>query len=482
MEGKTQEAASAAAGMSVRTARDWQQGPLPSETKERRPWRTRTDPFEEVWDPVVVPLLQADTRGRLQAKTVLEVLEDKRPGEFSEKHLRTMQRRMRDWRAKHGPPKEVYFEQEHVPGREGQLDFTDCRELEVTIRGELFVHLLFQFVLSYSGWRWACLAFSETFEALSAGLQEALWSLGGAPKIGRSDNLSAATYELKKAESRELTKRYAGLLDHYEMNSTRIKPRKSNENGVAEKAHDILKSALEQGLLIRGSRDFACVGEYMAFVSEVVTRLNDRERVVKRLAEERPHLLPLPAKRLPAYTTYRPVVRRWSTIRVGKRTYSVPARLIGHEVEARLHADVVEVRYGEHVVETMPRVRGRKSHRIDYRHVIWSLVKKPGAFARYRYREELFPTLVFRRAYDALCQFRGERADVEYVRILHLAASTMESNVERVLVALLDEGQPFDYLAVKQAVVPEASSVPTLSVPSLPDLGLYDGLLAGGAR
>jgi len=214
----------------------------------------------------------------------------------------------------------------------------------------------------------------------------------------------------------------------------------------------------------------------------VTARLNGRERVVQRLAEERPHLLPLPVKPLPAYTTYRPVVRKWSTIRVGNRTYSVPSRLIGHEVEARLHADVVEVRYGDQSVETMPRLRGPKSFRIDYRHVIWSLVTKPGAFARYRYREELFPTLVFRRAYDALRRWRGERADVEYVRILHLAASTMEAAVERVLVALLEGGQPFDYIAVKQAAAPEASPVPTLSVPSAPDLRVYDRLLAGGAK
>jgi hypothetical protein len=301
-------------------------------------------------------------------------------------------------------------------------------------------------------------------------------------EIARSDNLSAATHELKDSGGRDLTKRFKAVLEHYGMESTRIKPRKSHENGVAEKAHDTLKTDLEQALLVRGSRDFATIDEYTAFVSEVTARLNGRQRVVKRLAEERPHLLPLPARPLPAYTSYWPVVRKWSTIRVGNRTYSVPSRLIGHEVEARLHPDIVEVRYGDQTVETMPRLRGPKSFRIDYRHVIWSLVTKPGAFARYRYREELFPTLPFRRAYDALCRWRGERADVEYVRILHLAASTMEADVERVLMALLDGGQPFDYIAVKQTAAPEPSPVPALSVPSTPDLGVYDALLAGGAQ
>ncbi len=481
MEGKTQEAAAAAAGMSERTARDWQAGPLPSETKEPRWWRTRADPFTEVWDSVVVPLLEADQKRRLQAKTVLEALEREQPGRFSDQHLRTLQRRIRDWRALYGPPQEVYFEQRHVPGREGQLDFTHGTKLEVTVGGVLFVHLLFELVLSYSGWRWVCLAFGETFEALSAGLQGALWALGGSPKFARSDNLSAATYELKSSDRRTLTKRFKAVLEHYGMESTRIRPRKSNENGVVEKGHDVLKTALEQALLLRGNRDFAHADEYMEFVSEVTSRLNARKRVVERLAEEQPHLLPLPAKPLPTYTAYHPVVRKWSTIRVGSRTYSVPSRLMGHQVEARLHPDVVEVLYGDKVLETMPRLRGPKSFRIDYRHVIWSLVTKPGAFARYRYREELFPSLVFRRAYDALCHWRGERADVEYVRILHLAASTMEADVERVLVSLLESGRTFDYIAVKQAAAPEESPVPTLSVPSAPDLAVYDNLLEGGA-
>jgi hypothetical protein len=176
------------------------------------------------------------------------------------------------------------------------------------------------------------------------------------------------------------------------------------------------------------------------------------------------------------------VVRKWSTIRVGNRTYSVPSRLIDHEVEARLHPDAVEVRYNDKTVEWMPRLRGSQAFRIDYRHVIWSLVTKPGAFARYRYREELFPTLIFRRAYDALCGWRGERADVEYVRVLHLAASTMEATVERVLAALLEGGQPFDYVAVKQAAAPEQPPLPLLSVPSVPDLSAYDRLLAGGGQ
>ena len=173
-------------------------------------------------------------------------------------------------------------------------------------------------------------------------------------------------------------------------------------------------------------------------------------------------------------------VRRWSTIRIGNKTYSVPSRLRGHEVEARQYANQIEVFYQGRLVEAMPRLRGGREHRIDYRHVIWSLVRKPGAFARYRYREELFPTPAFREAYDALSGFCGERADIEYVRILHLAASTMEAHVERVLRDLLDSGVRFDYAKVRERATPERPSVPALTMPKVPDLSIYDALLGEG--
>lgn len=480
MEGKKQEAAAAAAGMSLRTARKWQTGPLPSERRKARTWRTRLDPFEAHWQSDIVPLLEADPDRSLQATTVLDVLIEKHPEIYSDKHLRTLQRRMRDWRALHGPEREVFFPQEHVPGRECQLDFTSGNELGITINGIAFVHLLFELVLSFSGWRWVCLAFSETFEALSAGLQGALWELGGATELARHDNLSAATHELKGSKGRALTERWKAVLDHYGMGSTRIFPGRPNENGVAEQSHYRLKTAIDQALIIRGTRDFESRATYEEFIAGVVAKLN--RRVADKLAVERQHLRPLPKTPVPAYTTYQPRVRKWSTIRVRNRTYSVPSRLIGHQVEARLHPEIVEIYYNGELVETMERLRGEGAHRIDYRHVIWSLVRKPGAFARYKYREELFPSLVFRRAYDSLRDRRGERADVEYVRILHLAASTTESEVERALAELLDRSEPFDYAAVKALAAPEPSSVPVLSVPATPDLAVYDQLLAGGAR
>jgi hypothetical protein len=175
-------------------------------------------------------------------------------------------------------------------------------------------------------------------------------------------------------------------------------------------------------------------------------------------------------------------VHKWSTIRLSNKTYSVPSRLRGHEVEARQYANDVEIYYRGQLVGQMPRLRGGEDHRIDYRHVIWSLVRKPGAFARYRFREELFPTTTFREAYDALIRFKGERADIDYVRTLHLAASTMESTVEAALRLLLDGGGRFDYAAVRDLAAPVKPAIPELATPQVPDLGVYDSLLVGALR
>ena len=480
MEGTTVSAAAAAAGMGERTAHRWQRGALPSGAKAPRTWRTREDPFADVWLSEVVPRLVADAAARLQALTLFEWLCEQHPGRFEPGQLRTLQRRVRAWRAQHGPDHEVYFEQVAVPGREAAFDFTDASALGVTIRGVPFPHLLFEWVLSYSGWTYVALALSETFEALVAGVQGALWTLGAAPAVLRHDNLSAATRELRRSGGRQLTARFLQVLEHYGLRSSRIQPRKAHENGVVEQSHFRMKTAVEQALLLRGTTDFVDEAAYLTFVRAVVDRTRNRAAAV-RLAEERPHLRPLPAAPVPEYTTFQCRVRKWSTIRVGGRAYSVPSRLIGHTVEVRQHPTMVQVLYGGEVLCTMPRLRGAADHRIDYRHIIRSLVRKPGAFARYRFREELFPSLTFRAAYDALGRTHGERADVEYVRLLHLAATTSERQVEAALRARLAAGDPCDYASVQAQVRPPVPAVPVVHIPR-PDLARYDALLAGGLR
>lgn len=480
MTGKTLAAAAAAAGMSERTARDWQSGPLPSQRQTPRTWRTRRDPFAEVWATEIEPRLVADRDGGLQALTLFEWLCDRHPGQFRSGQLRTLQRRVREWRAQHGPDPEVFFEQTPVPGREAGVDFTDATDLGVTLAGAPFAHLWFEWVLSFSRWTYIELAPSESFEALVSGLQGAVWTLGAVPGVLRHDNLSAATHELKRSGGRQLTARFRAILEHYGLQSSRIQPRHAHENGVVEQSHYRTKTAVEQALRLRGHRDFPDEPAYTAFVRAVIDRKRN-EPAAARLAEERPYLRPLPSAPVPSYTTFTCQVRCWSTIRVGGRTYSVPARLIGHTVEARQHAAVVEVFYRGQLVERMPRLRGAHDHRIDYHHIIGALVRKPGAFARYRYREELFPTLVFRQAYDALVTTHGERADVEYVRLLHLAATGGEARVARTLAGLLADRRGFDYAHVQALVTPPLPTIPRLTVP-VPDLAVYDALLLGGGR
>ena len=274
MEGKTQETAAAMAGMSMRSARKWQRGSWPSETKQEHRWRTRPDPFDGVWDEEIEPLLRGDPAGRLRATTIIEWLAEQHPGHFGTSQLRTLQRRLQDWRALHGPDQEVYFPQEHPPGREAQIDFTHGDSLEVTVGGQPHRHLLFQLVLSHSGWRYAEVTAGETFLALKQGLQNALWELGGVPQVARSDNTSAATHEVRRSRGRELNDVYAALLDHYGLQSTRINRGQSHENGVAEQGHYRLKDAIDQALILRGSREFDTVGDYADFVGEMVQRRN----------------------------------------------------------------------------------------------------------------------------------------------------------------------------------------------------------------
>jgi hypothetical protein len=383
---------------------------------------------------------RATAPSRLQALTLFEWLCTAHPGRFQPGQLRTLQRRVREWRGQHGPDQDVVFDQTAVPGREAAVDFTDATDLGVTIAGQPFAYLWFAWVLSFSGWTYPELAPSESFEALVSGLQGALWTLGAAPRVVRHDSLSAATHELRRSGGRHLNARFRAVLDHYGLQSSRTKPGQPHENGVAEQSHHRTKTSVDQALLLRGHRDFVDETAYVTFVRDVIERKRNVP-ALPRLTEERRHLRPLPCSAIPSYTTFTCQVRRWSTIHIGGRTYSVPSRLIGHTLEVRQHPAVVEVRYRDQLVERMPRLRGREHH-IDYRHIIGALVRKPGAFARYRYREELFPTLTFRRAYDALVTTHGERADIEYLRILQLAATSGQTRVATTLERVLRDQQP----------------------------------------
>jgi hypothetical protein len=255
-------------------------------------------------------------------------------------------------------------------------------------------------------------------------------------------------------------------------------PGRGHENGSVEKSHDLFKKAVEQALLVRGSRDFADRPSYDAFLATILAGRNKR-RV--KLGDDLREMKELPPLRIEDFRRERVTVTRFSTIRAADNTYSVSSQLIGEQVDLRLYAETIEVWHSGELLATMERQRGRGNVVIDYRHVIWWLVRKPGAFARYRYREELFPTVVFRRAYDALVERLGSRADVEFVRILHLAASTSEGAVEAALEDLLGRGELRDFAQVKSAAAPERVEVPYCRIES-PDLSVYDELLSVGGE
>jgi len=476
-QGLALETAAAKAGMSPKTARRYRRaGVPPSQMRPERSWRTRPDPFEEVWGEIEAKL--EDAPG-LEAKTLFEDLLRRHPGRFHDGQLRTLQRRVRSWRGRRGPEREIYFPQIYRPGEQAQSDFTDARALAVTIAGEAFPHLLYHFVLPFSNWEWAAVCFTESFEALSRGLQGALWRLGAVPAEHRTDNLSAATHDLRGSRGRAFTQRYAALLAHYGMRASRTSPGRGHENGDVEQRHHRLKRALEQALLLRGTRDFPTREAYEAFLAEEVERSNASRG--EKLREEIAAMRALPARALPEYREEVVGVTKWSTIRAGEVVYSVPSRLQGFPVRVRLYAERVEVRFEGELLQTMERRRKDEGPGIDYRHLVRSLVRKPGAFARYRYREALFPSATFRAAYDRLREGREERAaDLEYVRILHLAARTMESSVEAALREILEGGETPEYVAVQSRVAPERPAVPTMEI-AAPDLAEYDAFLEGGA-
>lgn len=415
-----------------------------------------------------------DIDAGLQAKTIFEELQRKYPDRFQPGQLRTLQRRFRSWRARKGPPKEVFFPQVHHPGAQCQSDFTDMTSLYVTIDGEPYPHLCYHFVLTYSNWEWITLAPSESFEALVEGLQTSLWELGAVPLDHRTDNLSAATHDLKKAKGRAFNDNYQAVLDHYGLTASKNHPGRANENGDVESSHHHFKRAADQQLRLRCSRDFASRADYLRFLEDLAKRRN-RQRS-DRLVEELALMRALPVRPLPACRDAFATVTRWSTVRISGKSYSVPSRLIGERLQICVYAASIELIFEGEQVAVYDRLGRGAPYRIDYRHLIHSLVKKPGAFARYKYREALFPTLTFREAYDALSEGLAHGADLEYLRILELAATTMESQVEVALRGLLDAHELPSIDRVKAAVQTATIEHPDMA-PKTPDLEQYDDLL-----
>ncbi|HYW77372.1 MAG TPA: IS21 family transposase [Gammaproteobacteria bacterium] len=469
--------AGAKAELSTATAYRIEHDPrLPSQKRQSR-GRRRPDPLGELFDSEVVPLL---TRAPgLRPVAVFEELLRAHP-ELCPGVRRTLERRIRAWRALHGPDQEVIFRQTHEPGRLGLSDFTDVTELGVSIAGEVLEHRLYHFRLAWSGFEHAHVVLGgESFVALAQGLQNALWSLGGVPAEHRTDSLSAAFHNLDAAAQRDLTQRYQALCEHYGMSASRNNRGVAHENGAIESPHGHLKRALEDALLLRGTREFADLDAYRRFVAEVVARHNTRQ--AKRIDSERACLQALPARRCADYEELRVRVTSAGGFTLRRVFYTVPSRLIGYRLRVRLYDDHLQLRLDESVLLELPRARppgNARAQVVNYHHVIASLRRKPMALLNSVYRDQLFPRAAFRRAFEALLEREGERAacriTVELLAIAHERGC--EAELAAALEAELDAGRLPELAALRARFGPDPAQLPTVEVDTA-ELASYQALL-----
>jgi hypothetical protein len=473
--------AAAKAGFSASTGARLDADPrMPCQKRVAR-GRRRPDPLAAVWETEIVPMLEA-TPG-LRPITILAEMQRRYPG-FSSAVRRTLERRVRTWQALHGPEREVIFRQEHPPGQQGVSDFTDAAELGVSIEGQPLEHRLYHFRLAFSGWEHAEVVLGgESFVALAEGLQNTLWTLGGAPREHRSDSLSAAFRNLERDAAEDQTERYEALCAHYGMIPTRNNPGVAHENGTIEASHGHLKTALDQALLLRGSRDFTDLAAYRRFVAEVVGRANAGRR--KALEIERPLLQPLPSRRTTDHEEALVTVTRNGGFLLRKVFYTVPSRLIGHRLRVRLYDDRLECFLGGTPVLTLSRGRrprgaqhGQLGYMADYRHIIHALRRKPQALLNLVYRDQLFPRAAFRRAWEALIAAGPPRAACRaMVGLLALAhEQSCEAELAAELEAILTAGGMPDFATLRARFARHQSELPSVAV-VLPALAMYDALL-----
>lgn len=423
--------AAAKCGISEKTARKYiTSGKLPSEQKKPRIHRTRKDPFDQHSQEIRELYEKAP---ELQAHTILEHLMEKYPNTYTPSQARTLRRRLRVLRAEMGKDQEVMFVQDIQPGRQSQSDWTCMNSLNIHIASSPFPHLLFHFMLPYSKWESVMVCYVESFLTLTQGCERAYFQLGGSLGEHRTDNLSAATK--KAGSSRQFTDRWKEFCSHYNIVPSRNNPGVSHENGSVEKSHDLLKKAIDQHLLLRGSRSFDSLQEYEVFLNQILLKRNEKRK--DRLLKELEFLNPLPEKKYNAPEVIPVRVNSLSTLRLKGVTYSVPSRLIGFELVAHVYHDRIELYYGHKKIEEISVAADRQS--IDYRHLIDHLIRKPKAFEHYKYKECFFPKMIFKTSYEHLKANFSGKADKLYLKLLQLAKLHGESAVVAAL-EILQEG------------------------------------------
>jgi transposase InsO family protein len=477
---QTNTTAVAAAKASISTATAYRiekDTRLPSQKKAPRE-RRRADPLADIFEAEIVPMLQAAPG--IRAIAIFEEMARRHP-ELGSGVRRTLERRIRSWRAVHGREQEVMFRQVHEPGRVGLSDFTDMGKAGITIAGQPLDHRLYHFRLAYSGFEHAHVVLGgESFVALAEGLQNALWSLGGAPREHRSDSLSAAFRNLDLDARQDLTRRYEELCGHYGMTPSRNNAGIAHENGSIEGPHGHLKRTINDAVLMRGSSDFDDLAAYRRFVDEIVSRLNARNS--KRIDVERAELQQLPVRRTSDYEEVTVRVTSSGGFTLRKVFYTVPSRLIGHRLRVRLFDDRLDIFIGGTFLVTLPRGRaspsGKHDQVVNYRHVIHSLRRKPMALLNLVYRDRLFPREAYRRTFDMLMQRLPDR---QACRIMvDLLAMAHERGCESELADQLDvalrASRLPDMAALRERFAPDPSRLPNVVV-RLASLSAYEALI-----
>jgi hypothetical protein len=492
-DGLSQQVAADAVGISVRSAQRIDRGdhqPEGQQQRRGRHWRTRADPLAYVWDSVLVPMLEKAPQ--LEPQTLLLHLERTFPGQEWFRRKRTLQRRVEQWKAQYGPAREVMFLQHHQPGVLGISDFTLLKGEPITVAGQVLEHRLFHFRLPYSGWcHVEVIHGGESFVALAEALQNALALCSGVPAEHRTDSLSACFRNRDGSYAGDYTSRYRELCAHLGVIATRNNRGVAHENGAIEGPHRHWKRRLEQQLIHRGSRDFATEAEYRQLVSQVTNTLNSRHEVAGRLEIERLHLQPLPVERFADYEPVVARVRSTSTIEVRSITYSVPSRLIGQQLTVHLRHDRLDLFLRSQFVETLPRLHRQAGtsgplRRIDFRHVIDSLRRKPRALLRAQLQNDILPGENWRQLWrKLLAALPPDEAAKVMVDSLHVAARTDDlAGVERYLRRQLRRGElnlrslrdhyglrpPRGLMAMPQLDIPEHT------------LSSYDELLGGAPQ
>jgi hypothetical protein len=473
-QGKNMSLSALRAGVDRKTARKYVKAQqTPHQLQKPHTWRTRLDPLTSVWAKAEQMLTDAP---ELEAKGLFEFFLAQPDSTLTPDHLRTFQRRVSSWRATHGPEKEVYFAQRHSPGQAMELDWTHAKELEVTINGTPLDHLLCHCVLPYSNWEWATRCQSESFLSLVGGLQASLGKLGKKPRHLSTDHSSAATHEISPGGGlRAFNPAYLDLCEHYDILPVTINVACPHEHGDVESQNGHLKRRLNQHLLLRGSRDFSSDLDYDQFLFRVM-ELANRPRQA-RLAEELSAMQPLPPTSLAEYQELGARVSGHSTIRVKNITYSVPSRLIGQRLRVEIYESVLKLYLGRERVLEVPRACGDRGAVINFRHVVGPLLRKPGAFGNYQHREQLYPTVEYRAAYDRLVADHGQRpGTIEYLHVLKLAMEHTVEAVQAVLAPWMTGTKKWRAAEVRATLTPAVVVVPELAALS-PELISYDELL-----